>query len=136
MLVTLTMAASNAAKVKAVQKAAPQSGITLVGLPVDFEITAKIHDQSLQLDPFQQYVEHRISWPQGLSGPMTTAVGLDENGDFYHIPTRIEMKKDGSARLFCTVSSLEPLLSHLIKRALPMFRFIGPRMPSTILLRE
>ncbi|MCT1400347.1 S-layer homology domain-containing protein [Paenibacillus sp. p3-SID867] len=97
MLVTLTMAASNAAKVKAVQKAALQSGITLVGLPVDFEITAKVHDQSLQLDPFQQYVEHRISWPQGMSGPMTTAVGLDENGNFYHIPTRIEMKKDGSS---------------------------------------
>lgn len=97
MSVTLTMAASDAAKVRAAQEAAQQSGITLVGLPVDFEITAKVHDISLQLNPFPQYVEHRISWLQGLSAPMTTAVGLDKNGVFYHIPTRIEMKKDGSS---------------------------------------
>lgn len=97
MSVTLTMAASDAAKVRAAQEAAQQSGITLVGSPVDFEITAKVHGVSLQLNPFPQYVEHRISWLQGLSAPMTTAVGLDKNGVFYHIPTRIEMKKDGSS---------------------------------------
>ncbi|MCV4234646.1 S-layer homology domain-containing protein [Virgibacillus sp. LDC1] len=97
MSVILTMAASDAVKVRAAQQAALQSGITLVGLPVDFEITAKVHDISLQLNPFPQYVEHRISWPQGLSAPMNTAVGLDKNGVFYHIPTRIEMKKDGSS---------------------------------------
>jgi uncharacterized repeat protein (TIGR02543 family) len=114
MLVTLTMATSDAAKVKAVQKAALQSGITLVGLPVDFEITAKVQDISLQLDHFPQYVEQRISWSQGASGLITTAARVDENGDFHHIPTRIEMKKDGSreAVLHRLTDGTVALISH------------------------
>lgn len=116
MLVTLTMAASDAAKVKAVQKAALQSGITLIGLPVDFEITAKVQDISLQLDPFPQYVEQRISWSQGASGhiTITTAARVEENGDFHHIPTRIEMKKDGSSEavLHRLTAGTVALISH------------------------
>ncbi|KOP64722.1 hypothetical protein AMS62_05215 [Bacillus sp. FJAT-18019] len=95
--VTLTMAGSDAAKVEAVKKAARQSGTTLVGLPIEFEITAKAQETVLQLDPFPQYMKQRIIWPQGMSGQMTTAVLLDRNGNFHPIPTRVELKEDGSS---------------------------------------
>ncbi|AYB46111.1 S-layer homology domain-containing protein [Paenibacillus lautus] len=95
--VTLTMAGSDAAKVEAVKKAALRSGSTLIGLPIEFEITAKAQDTALQLDPFPQYMKQRIIWPQGMPGRMTTAVLLDRNGSFYPIPTRFELKEDGSS---------------------------------------
>ncbi|WP_456289400.1 S-layer homology domain-containing protein [Paenibacillus sp. AK002] len=93
--VTLTMAASDAAKVETVKKAALQSGITLIGLPIEFEITAKAQNTALQLDPFPQYMKQRIIWPKGMPGRMTTAVLLDRNGSFHPIPTRFELKEDG-----------------------------------------
>ncbi|MGG3283278.1 S-layer homology domain-containing protein [Paenibacillus solani] len=95
--VTLTMAGSDAAKVEAVKKTALQSGTTLVGLPIEFEITAKAQDTVLQLDPFPQYMKQRIIWPKGMPGQMTTAVLLDRNGNLHPIPTRFELKEDGSS---------------------------------------
>lgn len=98
MSVTLKMAATDAAKAEAVKKALSESGAALVGSPVDFDITAKAkaHDKPLELKRFPQYMEHRITWPQGMPGRITTAVGVDDNGELYHIPTRVEPRKDGS----------------------------------------
>ncbi|OMP68830.1 hypothetical protein BV900_28395, partial [Agrobacterium tumefaciens] len=94
--VNLRIAVSDAAKLKLVQQTAQQAGATLVGLPVDFAITAQVHGVSLRLERYQQYMEHRIPLTQEMGNQITTAVGASEGGDFSHIPTRLEKKKDGS----------------------------------------
>lgn len=95
-LVYVTIAASDAAKLRFIQQTAEQAGTRLVGSPVDFDITATANDFPLRLEQHKQYMEHRISLPLGMQNPITTAVRVSERGEFIPIPTRLEMKKDGS----------------------------------------
>jgi polygalacturonase len=76
--------------VKAVEQAAVQGQLTLVGQPVHFAVTAVYEDMVVELGIFTAYVERTIALPEGTDMNRTlTGVTVDTDGSVRHVPTQI-----------------------------------------------
>lgn len=87
-----------------VTEAAVSNGYSVVGLPVDFEITIEYGNQRVNMNQFDSYVARSIAIPNGVdASQITTAVVLHADGSLSHIPTRI-VTIDGTH--FAVINSL------------------------------
>jgi hypothetical protein len=86
-------------------KALAKEGVSLIGTPMEFGITATDGSRTVTLSPFNGYSQLDIAIPQGQDGSkITTAVRYLENGGLLHIPTRIIVKDN---RYYARINNLE-----------------------------
>ncbi|SFL65210.1 S-layer homology domain-containing protein [Paenibacillus sp. 1_12] len=73
-----------------IQKSAADGNITIVGTPVDFEVTATLNGKTVAVNQFQSYVERQITLPADVNASqITTAVVLNADGTLTHVPTKL-----------------------------------------------
>ena len=76
--------------VQAAGAAAQQGGYTLVGSPVEFNVTATYDGNNVAVDQFNSYVERTIALPANIDpSQITTGIVLESDGSVRHIPTKI-----------------------------------------------
>jgi len=62
----------------------------LVASPIEFTITCSSNGKTVTVSKFNNYVERTIAIPEGVDpGKITTAVILNNDGSFSHVPTEI-----------------------------------------------
>ncbi|MFK7692262.1 S-layer homology domain-containing protein [Paenibacillus sp. HJGM_3] len=104
--ITIRIQISETPKDKAaqVEGAAKQNQYTLVGAPVDFEVTASYGTQTVLANQFNSYVERKIVLPDGTDArDLTTGVVLTENRTLSHVPTMV-VKENG--KTYAIINSL------------------------------
>lgn len=80
------------ATVQAAESAAQQGGYTLVGSPVEFNVTATYDGEKVTVNQFNSYVERTISLPANIDpGQITTGIVLESDGSVRHVPTKITL---------------------------------------------
>ncbi|MCR8635484.1 cadherin-like beta sandwich domain-containing protein [Paenibacillus radicis (ex Xue et al. 2023)] len=73
-----------------IEKSAAGGNMTLVGKPIEFEVTATWEGKSVTVNQFQSYVERQITLPAGTGASQaTTAVVLNTDGTLTHVPTKL-----------------------------------------------
>ena len=73
-----------------VEDAANKRGLQIVGRPVEFEITCKSGDKTVDVSKFNGYVERLIPIPDEIDpSEITSGVVLNADGTFSHVPTQI-----------------------------------------------
>ncbi|MCW3791083.1 S-layer homology domain-containing protein [Paenibacillus sp. LS1] len=78
------------AVIQTAQSAAQQNGYALLGLPVDFKVTATFDGKSVSVDKFNSYVSRTIALPANVDpNQITTGVVVDADGTVRHVPTKI-----------------------------------------------
>ena len=86
------------------QQTAADEHISLVGAPVDFEVTATLNGKTVSVNRFLSFVERSIALPAGTgAAQVTTAVVLNADGTLTHVPTRF-VTADGTT--YAVVNSL------------------------------
>ncbi|MFX3646292.1 MAG: S-layer homology domain-containing protein [Paenibacillus sp.] len=79
-----------AAVIQTAQSAAQQQGYTLLGSPVDYNVTATFDGKSVSVDKFNSYVSRTIALPANVDpNQITTGVVVDAEGTVRHVPTKI-----------------------------------------------
>lgn len=104
--ITIRIQISETPKDKAaqVEGAAKQNQYTLVGAPVDFEVTASYGTQTVLANQFISYVERKIVLPDGTdASDLTTGVVLTKNRTLSHVPTMV-VKENG--KTYAIINSL------------------------------
>ncbi len=88
--VSVRIAEPPADTVKIVQDTANQNNYQIVVQPVQFEITCTSGDKTVPVSRFNRYVQRTIAIPDGVDpSRITTAVVLNTDGTFSHVPTSI-----------------------------------------------
>ncbi|WP_268966421.1 S-layer homology domain-containing protein [Paenibacillus cymbidii] len=104
-VIQIEIAEPPAERVKDVELAAVEGGFELLLPPLEFTITAKSGDRSIDVSTFNAYVERTIVLPDDVDpSRITTAVVVDKDGTARHVPTRVERTADG--RYVAIVNSL------------------------------
>ena len=86
---------------------------TLVGQPVDFQITATYKEKTENVSKFFSYVMREIPIPDGIKlNEVTTAAVMNEDGTLHHVPTYVR-SRDG--KRFAVIHSLTNSVYALIK---------------------
>lgn len=76
--------------IQAAEVAAQQGGYTLVGSPVEFNVTATYDGKNIAVDQFNSYVERTIALPANIDpSQITTGIVLESDGSVRHVPTKI-----------------------------------------------
>ena len=102
--ISVTISEPPADTVKVVQDTANTNNYTLVVQPVQFQVTATYEEQVVQVSKFTGYVERTIAIPDGVDpAKITTAVVLNDDGSFTHVPTTIVML---NGKYFAKINSL------------------------------
>ncbi|WP_158560792.1 S-layer homology domain-containing protein [Paenibacillus contaminans] len=104
--ITINIQISETPKDKAtqVEGAAKQNQYTLVGAPVDFEVTASYGTRTVPANKFNSYVERKIVLPDGTdASDVTTGVVWTEDRKLGHVPT-IVVKENG--KTYAIINSL------------------------------
>lgn len=104
--ITINIQISETPKDKAtqVEGATKQNQYSLVGAPVDFEVTASYGTQTVPANKFNSYVERKIVLPDGTdASDVTTGVVWTEDRKLGHVPT-IVVKENG--KTYAIINSL------------------------------
>ena len=102
--ISVTISEPPADTVQVIQDTANANNYTLVVQPVQFQVTATYEDQEVEISKFTGYVERMIAIPDGVDpSKITTAVVLNEDGTFSHVPTVI-VEIEG--KFFAKINSL------------------------------
>ncbi len=102
--VSVKIAEPSADTVKIVENAASKGGYQLIVKPVEFEITCKSGDKTIEISKFNGYVERTVAIPDGVDpSKITTGIVLNSDGTFRHVPTQI-IKTDG--KYYAKINSL------------------------------
>ena len=102
--ISVTISEPPADTVKVVQDTANTNNYTLVVQPVQFQVTATYEEQVVQVSKFTGYVERTIAIPDGVDpAKITTAVVLNDDGSFTHVPTTIVMM---NGKYYAKINSL------------------------------
>jgi len=102
--VSVKIAEPSADTVKIVENAASKGGYQLIVKPVEFEITCKSGDKTIEISKFNGYVERTVAIPDGVDpSKITTGIVLNSDGTFRHVPTQI-IKIDG--KYYAKINSL------------------------------
>ncbi|WP_025681551.1 cadherin-like beta sandwich domain-containing protein [Paenibacillus massiliensis] len=76
--------------VQAAESAAQQGGYTLVGSPVEFNVTATYDGKKVAVNQFNSYVERTIGLPANIDpSQITTGIVLESDGSVRHVPTKV-----------------------------------------------
>ncbi len=76
--------------VEIIEDTSNAGGFMLVAEPVGFEINCRYGDRAVEVSRFNSYVERTIAIPEGAdTSKITTAVVLNPDGSFSHVPTAI-----------------------------------------------
>jgi uncharacterized repeat protein (TIGR02543 family) len=87
-----------------VQDSAQQNQYTIVGAPVDFEITASYGTQTVLANKFNSYVERKIALPAGTdASKVTTGVVWTDDKKLAHVPTVIVQQ---NGKTYAQINSL------------------------------
>ncbi|MFC0396601.1 S-layer homology domain-containing protein, partial [Paenibacillus mendelii] len=102
--VEIEIAKPKAETVQAIEDAAEQGGFTIVAPPLNFTVTVKYGDKTIQLSTFDAYVKRMIAIPDGVdANKLTTGVVLEPDGTVRHVPTMVS-NIDGT--YYAQISSL------------------------------
>lgn len=75
---------------QAAELAARQGRYTLLGSPVEFNVTATYDGKNIAVDQFNSYVERTIALPANIDpSQITTGIVLESDGSVRHVPTKI-----------------------------------------------
>lgn len=100
--VRVSNASAEAAKV--VKDVASKEGYQLVVSPVEFEIACTASGKSVTVSRFNSYVERTIAIPNSVDpSKITTAVVLNSDGTFSHVPTHVKHVGD---KYYAVINSL------------------------------
>lgn len=89
---------------KVVQDTANKNNYQVVVKPVDFEITCTSGSKTVTVSKFNSYVDRMVAIPDGTDpSKITTAIVLNSDGTFYHVPTAI-VQIDG--KYYAKINSL------------------------------
>ncbi len=78
--------------VKIIQDTADKNDYQIIVEPVTFQITCTYGDKTVEVANFNAYTERMIAIPEGIDpSSITTAVILNSDGTFSHVPTVITM---------------------------------------------
>jgi hypothetical protein len=90
--------------VKIVEDTANKNHYQSVVKPVEFQITAKNGDKTVEVSKFNSYVGRTVAIPDGVDpSKITTGIVLNKDGSFSHVPTTI-LAIDG--KYFAKINSL------------------------------
>lgn len=90
--------------VRLIEEIAGTGNLQLVMEPIEFEITCTYGGKTVELDRFSGFVERTVALPDNVDpAKVTTAVVLNGDGTFSHVPTRI-VEMNGS--YYAVISSL------------------------------
>jgi len=90
--------------IKIVENTADKNNYQIMVEPVEFEITCSSEDKTVEVTKFSVYVERLVAIPEGIDPyKITTAVILNPDGTFSHVPTVITII-DG--RYYAKINSL------------------------------
>lgn len=78
-------------------------GVTVVGTPVSFSVSASYNDTSVTVDSFDSLVKRSIAITKEQAAKVATAVVVDKDGTVRHVPTRV-FEKDGN--WYASISSM------------------------------
>ena len=102
--ISVTISEPPADTVQVIKDTADENNFTLVVQPVRFQVTATYEDQKVEVSKFTGYVERMIAIPDGVDpSKITTAVVLNEDGTFSHVPTVIV---EINGKYFAKINSL------------------------------
>ena len=77
-------------KVQIIEDSAKKNSYQIVVEPVEFKVTCKNNEKTIEVSRFNAYVERMISIPKGVDpAKVTTGVVLNSDGTFSHVPTEI-----------------------------------------------
>lgn len=89
---------------KIVENTAKNNNYTIVVKPIDFNITCKNGEKTVEISKFNSYVERMLAVPEGVDpSKITTGIVLNKDGTFSHVPTAII--KDNN-RYYAKIKSL------------------------------
>ena len=75
---------------KIIEDTAGENSYHILVEPVEFEITCKSGNKTIEISKFDAYVERMIAIPEGVDPEkVTTGVVLNPDGTFSHVPTEI-----------------------------------------------
>ncbi|GGD85072.1 S-layer homology domain-containing protein [Paenibacillus nasutitermitis] len=102
--ISIQISATPKDKATQVEGAAKQNQYTLVGAPVDFEVTASYGTQTVLVNNFNSYVERKIILPDGTdASDVTTGVVWTEDRKLGHVPT-VVVRENG--KTYAIINSL------------------------------
>jgi len=102
--ISVTISKPPANTVQVIEDTANANNYILVVQPVRFQVTATYEDQEVEISKFTGYVERTIAIPDGVDpAKVTTAVVLNDDGTFSHIPTTIVLI---NGKYFAKINSL------------------------------
>jgi hypothetical protein len=102
--ISVTISEPPANTVQVIADTANTNNYILVVQPVQFQVTASYEEQTVEISKFTGYVERTIAIPDGVDpSKITTAVVLNDDGTFSHVPTTIVMI---NGKYFAKISSL------------------------------
>lgn len=100
----VSIAAPAADTVSIVEDSANKNAYQIVVKPIEFEITCTRGDKTVSVSKFNSFVERTIAIPDDIDpGKITTAIVLNPDGTFSHIPTTITII---NGRYYAQVNSL------------------------------
>lgn len=75
---------------KIVENTAKNNNYTIVVRPIDFNITCKSGEETVEISKFNSYVERMLAVPEDVDpSKITTGIVLNKDGTFSHVPTTI-----------------------------------------------
>jgi len=104
--ITVNISISNppAGNVKVIKDNLDKNSYQMVASPVEFTITCASGDKTVDVSRFNGYVERTIAMPDGVDpGKITTALVVNPDGSFYHVPTAVELK---NGKYYAKINSL------------------------------
>ncbi|SDD68390.1 X2-like carbohydrate binding domain-containing protein, partial [Paenibacillus sp. cl123] len=102
--VQIRIAEPGAEKSAQVRKSAADEGFTVIAPPLDFVITVRSNDETIELKDFNLYVERTIGLPEGVDpSRITTGIVIENDGSVRHVPTQV-IKSDG--KYYAKINSL------------------------------
>jgi len=116
-IVAVEIAKSSSATVKLLENTAAKERFKVVVPPVDFNATASLGGNTVNLNKFNTYVRREIPVPEDIDpARITTAVVRDADGTIRHVPTFVALR-DG--KYYAVVHSLTNSTYALIERSTP-----------------
>ena len=89
---------------KIVEATAKNKNYTVVVKPIDFNITCKNGEKTIEVSKFNGYVERMLAVPEGVDpSKIATGIVLNKDGTFSHVPTTVT--KDNN-RHYAKINSL------------------------------
>lgn len=88
--VSLSVTKADAARTRQVEASAKNGGMSLAVSPIDFEVSARYGDKTVEVNRFNSYVERGIALPEGVDpSKITTGVIMGKDGSLKHVPTKV-----------------------------------------------